>query len=298
MNNNQKPTISEATLSLLLVMQRNELTESLVYSGIAALMKSGHNRDVLLRCAKEESVHAGVWKKYTGVDVHPNMFKVRFLVAAARLLGFTFVIKLMENGESVAAVAYANKLSEIPESKDISEDEERHERELIALLDEERLKYVGSMVLGLSDALVELTGTLAGLTLALQNTRLVALSGLVTGISASLSMASSAYLSSRADGDENAFKSCLYTGSVYLATVAFLVAPYLLFPKDMAFAALGVMLVVVLLIIAGFTWYISVTQNVSFKRRFAEMAGISFSVAAISFVIGFAVSKVLGIEVG
>ncbi len=298
MNTNKKPTISEATRSLLLVMQRNELTESLVYSGIAAIQKPGHNRDVLLRCAKEEVVHADVWKKYTGVDVRPNMVKVRFLVAAARILGFTFVIKLMENAESIAAAEYASKLSEIPEAEAISEDEERHERELIELLDEERLKYVGSMVLGLSDALVELTGTLAGLTLALQNTKLVALSGLVTGISASLSMASSAYLSARADGNENAFKSCLYTGFVYLATVAFLVAPYLLFPKHMAFAALGVMLLVVLLIIAGFTWYISVTQNVSFKRRFAEMAGISFSVAAISFVIGFAVSKVLGIEVG
>ncbi len=295
---NIQPIISEATRSLLLVMQRNELTESLVYSGIAAIQKHGNNREVLLRCAKEEFVHAGVWKKYTGVDVRPNLIKVRFLVAAARILGFTFVIKLMENGESVAAATYASKLSEIPEAEAISDDEERHERELIELLDEERLQYVGSMVLGLSDALVELTGTLAGLTLALQNTKLVALSGLVTGISASLSMASSAYLSSRADGNENAFKSCLYTGFVYLVTVAFLVAPYLLFPKHMPFAALGVMLVVVLLIIAGFTWYISVTQNVSFKRRFTEMAGISFSVAAISFVIGFAVSKVLGIEVG
>ena len=54
----------------------------------------------------------------------------------------------------------------------IAEDEERHEQKLLAILDEERLQYVGSMVLGLNDALVELTGTLAGLTLALQNTKL------------------------------------------------------------------------------------------------------------------------------
>ena len=79
--------------------------------------------------------------------------------------------------------------------KKIAQDEDRHESQLLGMLDEERLQYVGSMVLGLSDALVELTGTLAGLTFALQNNRLVALSGLITGISATLSMTSSEYLS-------------------------------------------------------------------------------------------------------
>ena len=40
--------------------------------------------------------------------------------------------------------------------------EEEHERELIALIDEERLRDMGSVVLGLNDALVEFTGMLAG----------------------------------------------------------------------------------------------------------------------------------------
>ena len=46
------------------------------------------------------------------------------------------------------------------------------------MLDEERLRYIGSVVLGLNDALIELTGALAGLTLALQNTQLNLLLGL------------------------------------------------------------------------------------------------------------------------
>ena len=53
------------------------------------------------------------------------------------------------------------------------------EKALLEMLDEERLKYVGSMVLGLNDALVELTGSLAGFTFAMQNTKLIALSGLI-----------------------------------------------------------------------------------------------------------------------
>ena len=46
-------------------------------------------------------------------------------------------------------------------------DERRHEEELYGMLDEERLHYVGAMVLGLNDALVELTGAIAGVTFAL-----------------------------------------------------------------------------------------------------------------------------------
>ena len=50
------------------------------------------------------------------------------------------------------------------------------------------------------------------LTLAMQNTRLIALSGLITGIAATLSMASSEYLSSKSEGRPDAFKSATYTG--------------------------------------------------------------------------------------
>jgi len=41
-------------------------------------------------------------------------------------------------------------------------EEDEHEHKLIAMLKEKKLNYMGSIVLGLSDALVELTGALAG----------------------------------------------------------------------------------------------------------------------------------------
>lgn len=164
-------------------------------------------------------------------------------------------------------------------------------------MDEERLQYVGSMVSGLNDALVELTGTLAGLTLALQNTKLIALSGLITGVSATLSMASSEFLSARSEGREDAFKSCVYTGIAYCITVALLVLPYLVFDDEHYLHALGTMLVTVVLIILVFTYYISVAKDLDFKKRFWEMALISLSVAAFSFVIGLLVKEALGIDI-
>lgn len=290
-------TISEKTIKILTALQKNEVTEAEIYRRIARFVKDEHNKKVLENIASEEEKHAVIWSRYTGKTVKPNMRKVRRWTFLARLLGFTFALKKMESGEDKATKNYDFLSSEVPEAKAISEDEERHENQLLSMLDEERLQYVGSMVLGLSDALVELSGTLAGLTFALQNTRLIALSGLITGISATLSMASSEYLSAKSDGDENAKKSATYTGIAYLFTVAAMVLPYLLLPSHSFLLALIIMLSVVVIIIAGFSYYISVAKELSFKKRFFEMAGISLSVAAISFVIGILVKQFLGIDI-
>ena len=203
----------------------------------------------------------------------------------------------MEKGEGIAQDIYERLIKSVPEAERIMHDEEDHEHELIAMLDEERLKYVGSMVLGLSDALVELTGTLAGLTFALRDTRLIALSGLITGVSATLSMASSEYLSSKSEGRSDALKSCMYTGIAYCITVALMVLPYLLLPPMGYAAALGIMLAIVICEIALFSYYISVTQEKSFRSRFGEMAGISIGVAVLAFLIGLLAKNFLGLDV-
>jgi VIT1/CCC1 family predicted Fe2+/Mn2+ transporter len=176
----------------------------------------------------------------------------------------------------------------------MGQEESRHEKALLDMLDEELLRYVGSIVLGLNDALVELTGALAGFTLALGNTRLISLAGLVTGISAAFSMAASDYLSTKAEGDPRAGKSALYTGVAYLVTVVLLILPYLLLSNK--FLCLGITLAVVIAIIGVFNYYLSVAKDVDFRRRFLEMGAISLGVAAFSFLIGFLLKKLLGVE--
>ena len=290
--------LSEGARRQIEVMQQNEANEAEIYRAIASRVKKESDRATLLRIADEEAAHAEIWRKYTGREVKADARLVRRYAWIARVLGYTFAIKRMENGENRARDAYGQLLKEVPEAEKIMRDEEAHENALIALLDEERLKYVGSMVLGLSDALVELTGTLAGLTFALQSTRLVALSGLITGVSATLSMASSEYLSAKSEGRSDALKSCSYTGIAYCITVALMVLPYLLLPAEAYVAALFIMLTVVVLEIAAFSYYISVTQGVSFRSRFGERAGISLGVAVLAFVIGLLAKEFLGLDVG
>ena len=291
-----KNSVSAASLAIIRRMQQSELTESVIYKKIAAFAKGEENKKTLMRLSAEEEAHYNIWKKYTGIEMKPEMGKVIKYTLIARLLGFTFAVKLMENGEEGAQDEYAKLAEEVAESRMIRKQEEEHEQALLGMLDEEKLQYVGSMVLGLNDALVELTGSLAGFAFALQNTRLIALSGLIVGISATFSMASSEFLAARSEGRSDALKSCSYTGIAYLLTVIALIAPYLIFPATQFIPALICMLGVVIAIIAGFTYYTSVAQDQPFKSRFTEMALISVSVAVLSFVVGVLAKKFLGVD--
>lgn len=288
--------LSVQVLEIIRKMQQNELTESVIYEKIAAFAKGEENKKTLLRLSREERAHYEIWKRYTGIEMKPQTGKVLKYTMLARVLGFTFAVKLMENGEENAQEEYALLAEAVPESVQIRSQEEEHEQTLLGMLDEEQLQYVGSMVLGLNDALVELTGSLAGFAFALQNNRLIALSGLIVGISATFSMASSEFLAARSEGRSDALKSCSYTGIAYLITVVLLIAPYLLFGAAQYIPALICMLVMVVLIIAGFTYYTSVAQDQTFKDRFLEMALISIGVAVMSFIVGILAKKFLGVD--
>ncbi|RHJ86489.1 VIT1/CCC1 transporter family protein [Parabacteroides sp. AM08-6] len=287
--------IDEQTNKTLLRFQQNEITESLVYMKLAAIEKDETNRDVLLQIAAEEKGHYAIIKKYTEKEVTPNKWRIAKYYWLARILGITFAIKLMEKSEENAKNNYA-AYKNYPELQQIARDEEEHEEKLITLINEERLEYMGSVVLGLNDALVEFTGALAGFTLALSDSKLIALTGSITGIAAALSMASSEYLSTKSEGGEGKkpVKASVYTGIAYIFTVIALVAPFIFISNVLI--ALVVMLAAALLIIALFNYYYSVARSESFRKRFTEMAVLSFSVAALSFLIGYALKEFTGID--
>lgn len=286
-------------MKLVKKLQSDELTEKLIYMKIANNISNVEDKETLNLIAKEEEKHYNIWKKYTKCNVKPNLILVFWYTLLSKILGYTFAIKIMEMRQN----NYFNKATQtlleknIPESVIVFLEEDVHEQKLIGMIDEDRLQYVGSMVLGLNDALVEFTGCLAGWSFAMESNKLISLAGLITGISATLSMASSEYLSAKNEGDKNAIRSASYTGVAYLITVVILILPYLLLPDDMYMISLGIMLLSVIVIIAGFNYYISVAKGLSFKEKFKEMSIVSLSVAGISFVIGLLVKRFLGIDI-
>ena len=294
----QEIKFSEQSKELMLSFQKDEITSSVIYANFASKMKNKKEAKTLIKISQDEAAHAQVWQHYTQTEVKPDMFKVWLYRILIYLLGYTFVIKLLEAHEYEGEAALKQLEKEIPEVKKIIKDEKKHEEKLINMLDEERLNYVGAMVLGLNDALVELTGTIAGMTFVLANTTLIAMAGIITGVSATLSMASSNYLAERADGNPNALKACFYTGIAYLITVICLVLPYILFPTDMFVAALVCMITIVVFLVFIFNYYIGIVKSEPFLPKFLEMSGISLSVALIAFLIGLGAKMFLGIEIG
>jgi len=291
------PTHSNISQKLMLSFQKDEITSAKIYNYFSKIVKDKQERETLHRISQDELSHAKIWQQYTGKEVKPNLLKVFWYKILVWILGYTFVIKSLELHEFEGITALSQLKKEIPEVEHIIKQEEEHEKKLISMLNEERLNYVGAMVLGLNDALVELTGTIAGLTFVLMNTTLIAMAGIITGIAATLSMAASNYLAERADGNPQALKASFYTGLAYLFTVIFLVAPYLIFPTTMFVPALICMIGIVVFLVFIFNYYIATVKSEPFWSKFLEMATISLSVALISFLIGLLAKIGFGIEI-
>ena len=285
----------EETLAIVRRMQDNEATDQRVYAALAKQASLQKNSEILEKMSHDEGLHCAVWGRYTGIEAKADMFRVWLFVVLGKIFGLVFVINLMEGGEDDSAENYRKLMEELPEARSIMEDETRHEAQLAAMIHEEKLSYISSMVLGLNDALVELTGALAGFTLALNDNRMVGMAGFITGVAATLSMAASEYLSKKADTSEkHPLKAAVYTGVAYMITVAFLLLPYIVFESPLV--ALGFCLFDAALNILGFTYFVSVVRKESFVRGFTEMITISFSVAGISFLIGWAARSWLNID--
>ena len=279
----------------IIKFQKNEITQHHVYRNMAKSAK-GKNKKALEGIAADELKHYHHFKKITERDVGPDWFMVFRYTFMATIFGITFASKLMEKGESDAQIDYSKAAKKYKGIRVIIKDEEKHEQQMLGMIEEEKLGYVSSMVLGLNDAIVELTGALAGFTFALQNTKVIGIAGFITGIAAALSMAAAEYMSQRSEKTvKSPIKAALYTGAVYMFVVILLVAPYFILGNY--YAALGLAIAFVMLVILVFSFFVSVVQDKSFKRIFWEMTAICLGVSFIAFLIGMGARKLLNIEI-
>lgn len=291
--------ISKEDLNLLIQFQRNEITEHFFYD-ILSKRGKGKNRGVLEKISSDELKHYNIIKNFTNLEIKENKFFIYKNLILTYIFGLTFGIKIMENGESKAQKSYENLINNLDENekeifKNILLDENKHENELLSLIDEEKVNFIGSIVLGINDALIELTGALAGLTFTLKNSSLIFVVGFITGFAATLSMASSEYLSKKAEKDKNAGKASIYTGITYILTVVLLMFPYLIFKNyTVAFIITLIMAILVILITS---FFVSTVKELSFKNRFIEMAFLSLGIAFVSYIFGYVLRILFNVEV-
>jgi VIT1/CCC1 family predicted Fe2+/Mn2+ transporter len=285
---------------------REELFAYRLYSALARRFPEGESRTMMNELARQEKSHVDFWLGVTGGDEHkiaiPRL-KYWLLVSASRALGPAFTIRWLERGEDKAIEAYRglleggqlNPVQQVQVRKMLDEEQE-HEQVLERGIEDERRIYLGAAVLGLNDALVELTGGLTGLVSSIRDPRLIGFASLVVGIAASMSMAASNFLSVDIgeEGELRPGKAAAYTGTAYIIVVIGLVLPFFLVADR--HVALGISWASAVLIIAAFSFYSAVMQGRSFLRRFGVMLAFGLGVAVISFFVGRALGALIGIE--
>lgn len=221
-----------------------------------------------------------------------SKLEIGYFLFIRKIFGLIFTIKILERRARETAALYKRYLARnLPDDtrrhiERMIEHEIFHERELIAQLKEDRVTFLSNMVLGLNDGLVELTGALVGFSFALEDNVLIAEAGFITGVAASLSMASSAYMQARYGNAEDPKKAGIYTGIAYIIVVLMLVAPFFVFQE--VFVSLAVMFGIAFFIINAMSLFGAVLLERSFLRQAGELFAASIGVGAIAFAIGMA----------
>ncbi len=207
-----------------------------------------------------------------------------------KVFGLIFTIKILQRRAQETAELYKKYLARNRDGdvrrhvEQMIEHEALHEDELVAELKEDRVTFLSSIVLGLNDGLVELTGALVGFSFALEDHILIAEAGFITGVAASLSMASSAYMQARYDKDKDPKKAGIYTGAAYIVVVLMLIAPFFIFRE--VFVSLAVMFGVAFFIINAMSLFGAVLLERNFLRQAGELFAASIGVGTAAFIIG------------
>lgn len=248
-----------------------------------------------------EKRHFEFWKKFVpGAKAKYSRVKLYLVLFFYRVFGITFAIRYLERHESATIEEYKSVESLVPaedraEFDSVIRDEEEHEKQFSNRVESASVRYISFIVLGLADALVEISGIHAGSLGIYEVTEYAGLAGVIAGGAASLAMASAAFAQAKQGFQGSARLSAIYTGVSYFVTAVILAAPYFL--THIMTEALGTSLLLAVIILAMATYYSSVISGKAFFREFAEILLILFGATAALFLFGSFIRSAVGITI-
>ncbi|RMH74944.1 MAG: rubrerythrin family protein [Calditrichaeota bacterium] len=268
----------------------DEYTDHLVYQNLARQETDPQRKEVLLKLSQQEEEHYRFWKgMIDDYTPRPQRFMLKFVLLLRHLFGLTFTIKFLERHEEQVIEEYRRVLPHLDGKagkrlEQIIADEEQHENFFIGQIQEGRVKYLGFIVLGLADAIIEITGVHAGFLGVSSSTIMAGVAGLIVGFAAAISMGSAAYLQTKQGSEQHPFTSALITGISYLFAVTMLALPYFLTGNMLV--AFGVSLLMALLLTAYFTFYSAVLFDREFLKEFVENSLLTLGTAIATYLFG------------
>ncbi|HLF33085.1 MAG TPA: VIT1/CCC1 family protein [Cyclobacteriaceae bacterium] len=278
----------------------NEYFDSAVYALLARKERNKERKTVLETLAKTEHEHALFWKTVTNQEPEPvSNFRIRPLLWMRRLAGLVFTMKFLERHEHEVAGQYRQWLPILDAAQRdrltvILKDEEEHESYFMSQVDEAIVRYIGFVALGLSDAVIEISGVHAGFLGVMGSTLIAGVAGLIVGFAASISMAVAAYMKAKSEMRQSPIASALITGVSYLLAVILLAVSYFL--TDSMITAFGVSIIFAILMSIGFTFYVSVVNETKFRREVIENTLLLIGTTMATYFFGDFVGKLFGIH--
>ncbi len=273
------------------VRMSDEWSDSTLYERLSKTVSSDSPfAEVLDQLSATEHRHFEFWRKYVPGE-EPRLAKVKlyWVLFLRRFLGLTFATRYLDRHESNVVKEYQGLSRLIPEGdreayEAMVEDEREHEKAFAQKVESSAVRYISFVVLGLADALVEISGIHAGSLGFYDVTELAGLAGVIAGGAASLAMASAAFAQAKQGFRGSARLSATYTGVSYFITALLLATPYFL-TSNMVFALTSSLMVAVV-ILAVTTWYSIVIQEKPFLRDFVEILAILFAATIILYAFG------------
>jgi VIT1/CCC1 family predicted Fe2+/Mn2+ transporter len=296
MNSMMDPVlIAQATTFL-----NDEYRDSAVYEALAGMEENVQRKELLTALARTEAEHYRFWKEITGEEAQRiSRWYLRFLLTMRRVLGLTFTMKFLELHERAVVDQYrswADHLS--PRQRDrldaIIKDEEEHENYFMSQVDEAIVRYIGFVALGLSDAIIEITGVHAGFLGVMGSTLVAGIAGLIVGFAACISMGVAAYLKAKSEVRRSPLTSAFITSGSYLLAVVLLAAPYFLTTSMVVAFVVSVFLAVFMSV--SFTFYVSVVNETDFRREAVENTLLLLGTAVATYFFGDLIGAIFGIQ--
>ena len=257
--------------------------------------------EALRQLSVTEKKHYEFWRRYIP-DEKPKFSRAKLylILLLHTIFGITFAVRYLERHESVVIKQYKSVADIIPTEdrdtfKEIIAEEEQHEKAFRERVQSAAVNYISFVVLGLADALVEITGIHAGSLGIYNSTEIAGIAGIIAGGAASLAMASAAFAQAKQGFQGSARLSAIYTGVSYFVTAVALATPYFL--TRVMLNALSVSLFVAVIILALATYYSSVISFKPFRRDFIEILLIMFGVTVALFFFGEFIRQITGITI-
>ena len=283
---------------------RDEYTDYLVYKRLAesSRIKNPKMKEILDTLSKTEYRHYEFWRKYAPPDarISGNTWIVYLTLLLRIILGNSFAIKYLEKHETAVIRKYKSVKGSIPEADqrefdEMVRDEEEHENTFMDQMQGTYIKYISFVILGLADAIVEISGIHAGSLGIYHSTRITGLAGIVAGASASIAMASAAFAQAKQGFQGSPTISAIFTGVSYFINAIILATPYFLTQSQLT--AISTSIILAILIIAFISYYNSVVSQSHFLRDFSELAGIMLGASAALFLFGLLIRSLFGITI-